>query len=147
MRCIRGLIYFWLIASTPVLGMTGFAQGTFLCWGGDGSFGIGTEICDPHGESASSSSDHEESSDHGDHADEDSCCEPCIDIPLPSGGAIKHLPRSGSGSVLRCVMVCAAPHAEPIVAGHEAAKEYFRCPRPGGGEGAVASLRTIVLLI
>ena len=147
MRYLRGLICFWLIASAPLLGMTGFARGAFLCWGAGGYVGIETESCEPHYcESPYSSSDHEESSDYVDCEDDDSC-EPCIDIPLPSGGATKRLLRRGCGSVLRRIMVCATHLAEPIVTGPQAAEEYSRCPRPGGGDGSIASLRTIVLLI
>ena len=146
MRYLRGLICFWLIASAPLLGMTGFAQGAFLCWGGDGHVGIETESCEPHFASPSSSPDHEEPSAHADSEDHDSCGA-CIDIPLPSGGATTRLLRRGSGSVSRRAVVCVTHIPEPNVTGLEAAEEYSRCPRHGAGGGSIASLRTIVLLI
>ena len=146
MRYLRGLICFWLILSAPLLGMTGFAQGAFLCWGAGGYVGIETEPCEPHCESPSSSSDHRESLGHGDAEDHDSCGV-CIDIPLPSGGAIKRLRWRDYESAVRRVTVCVTHWGEPIVTGLETAEEYSRCPRPGGGDESIASLRTIILLI
>ena len=146
MRYLRGLICFWLIASAPLLGMTPIVQEAYLCWGDGGHVGIETGSCEPHHESSFSSSDHEESSAHADSEDHDSCGA-CIDIPLPSVGATQCLIRSGSGSGSPGVPVCVAHPAEPIVAGPQAAREYSRYPRLGGGDEAIASLRTVVLLI
>jgi len=127
--------------------MTGLAQGAFLCWGAGGYVGVETEACEFHCESPTSSSDHEESSYYDDCEDNESCCGACIDIPLPSGVAIKQLLRRAGGSVLRRVTVCVTHIAEPDVTGLEAAEEYSRFPRPGAGGESIASLRTIVLLI
>ena len=148
MRCLRGLMCFWLIVSAPLLGMTGFAPGAFLCWGAGGQIGIETESCEPHYcESPYSSSDHQESPGYADCCEDDDSCGACIDIPLPSGGATERLLRSGCGSVLRRVMVCPTHLAGPIATGLEAAEAYFRRRRPGAGDESIASLRTIVLLI
>lgn len=147
MRYLRGLIYFWLIVSAPLLGMAPLAQGAFLCWGAGGHVGVETEACESHCESPTSSSDHEESSARDDCEDDESCCGACIDIPLPSGVAIKQLLRRAGGSVLRGVTVCIMHIAEPDVTGFKAAEEYSRFPRPGAGGESIASLRTIVLLI
>ena len=143
MRYLRGLICFWLILSTPLLGMTGFAQGAFLCLGDGGRIGVETEACIPHRDSSVSSSDHKEPSSSADCEDED-FCGACIDIPLPSGAAISRLLRSARGTVLRNMMVCVMPHAEPIVSARQAPGEYSSCPQ---GDGVIASRRTIVLLI
>jgi hypothetical protein len=144
MRYLRGLIYFWLIVSAPLLGMTGFAQGAFLCWG-DGGVGIETEACESGCSYRSSESDHEEHSDHGLCEYEDSCGT-CIDIPLPSGGTIKRVLRPDSESELRVVAVCATHQTESIVVGGQASGAGLVCIPPGGVDGVLASLRTVVLL-
>ena len=143
MRYLRRVICFWLIVSAPLLGMTGFDRGAFLCWGAGGHVGIETESCDPHCESPAVSSDHEDYAGCGD----DDSCGACIDIPLPSGAATKRLLRCGLAPVLRRVMICVNHWAKPIVTGLEAAEEYSRCRRQGGRDESIASLRTIVLLI
>lgn len=144
MRYVRGLVYFWLIVSTPLLGMTGFAQGAFLCWGSDGHVGIEIESCDPHRESASVSADHSGLSDHFGCQDDDSCGT-CIDIPLPLGGATTRVvrpERAGASRGLALVTQAAESH-DSVTAGGG----YCRRGRPARADESIASLRTIVLLI
>ena len=144
MRYVRGLICFWLIVSTSLLGMTGFAQGAFLCLGA-GGVGIETEACESACSYRSSESDHDDHSDHGVCEYEDSCGA-CIDIPLPAGGAAKRMLRPDSGSMLRVLMVCATYQTSSIVVGGQISRANLFCIPPGGGDGLLASLRTVVLL-
>jgi hypothetical protein len=144
MRYLRGLIYFWLIVSTPLLGMTGFAQGAFLCLG-DGGVGIETEACESGCSYRSSESDHDEPSDQCVYEYEESCGD-CIDILLPSGGAVQRVLSPDSESELRVVAVCATHQTESIVIGGQASGASLVCIPPGGGDGSLAYLRTVVLL-
>jgi len=131
--------------SAPLLGMTGFTQGAFLCWGDQGHVGIETEACESHCE-APSSSDHEEHSDCGVCIEDDSCGA-CIDIPLPPGGATKRLLRRGDESVAKTAAPdCAVVQANPAVTGPQTSFAGFLRPQPPGGDGSIASLRTVILL-
>jgi hypothetical protein len=151
MRYFHGFICWCLIASSPLLGMTGFAQGAFLCLGSGGHFGIETESCESHCESEIPE-DHDVFPDLSDlpgysECKDDESCGTCIDIPLPPGGATKRLLRPDSESVKRVPLVCLAGLPEPIVTGLAVDGENNRCMRFGATGESIASLRTIILLI
>jgi hypothetical protein len=148
MRFICGLMCFWLIITAPLVGMTGFAQGAFLCWGDSGHVGIETEVCEPHCDSRfhSSSSDHEGASVH-DACEDENICGACIDIPLPSGGAIDRIAAVGRESASKGMMACIPPHAETTVTAGQAPGAYLLCSCGVVSDESIASLRTVVLLI
>jgi hypothetical protein len=145
MRFIRGLMCFWLIISAPLVGMTGFTEGAFLCWGDSGHVGIETEACEPHCGASSHSSDHEGASAY-EACEDENVCGTCIDIPLPSGGTIDRISATGRESASKGMMACIPPHAETTVTARQAPGAYLLCPG-GGGDESIASLRTVVLLI
>ena len=148
MRYLRGIIYSWLIVSAPLLGMTGFADNAFLCWGSGGHICIETQACETSCQTPAFYSSSKEHLDYDEHSDSCVCtdgseCGACIDIPLPSGGATVRPVRSGGWFTPQNALLCAAPQADPIITGDL----YWLTPSNGGGDGTIASLRTVVLLI
>ncbi|MDP7288538.1 MAG: hypothetical protein QGH94_11150 [Phycisphaerae bacterium] len=150
MRYLRGIICCWLIASAPLLGMTGFAENAFLCWGSDGYVGIETQACKTTSQSPCFSSERDDHDDHDEHpgsalCDHDDACGSCIDIPLPSGEALSRLVSTGGGLNPSAVAILPAPSTTLVVTGPQTANAHWP-GAPPGGDAAIASLRTVVLL-
>jgi len=154
MRYLRGIICCWLIASAPLLGMTGFAENAFLCWGSDGHLGIETQTCKSTCESPCFSSEIDDHDDHDDHEEQpgsalcehDDSCGSCIDIPLPPGGVLSRLVSTTSGlNPSAAVAILPAPSITLVVKDRQIAGAHWP-DAPPGGDAAIASLRTVVLL-